>query len=201
MPFWSNAFRDFTDADLPPDAGGDAPTSQPDDDRYSLARRRMVEQQLRRRDITDARVLEAVGRVARDRFVPAESRHQAYKDHPLPIGLDQTISQPYIVALMTQLVRPAADSRALEVGVGSGYQTAILAELCREVYGVEILEPLATAARGGWPRWATRTSPSAAATAIRAGPNTPPSTSIIVSAAPDHVPQPLWINLPPAAGW
>ena len=153
MPFWSNAFRDFTDAGPPPDAGNDVgrrdacAAGNSDDDRNSLARRRMVEEQLRCRDVTDGKVLGVIGRLDRERFVPAELRHQAYRDHPLPIGLDQTISQPYIVGLMTQLVRPASDSRALEVGVGSGYQTAILAELCRDVYGVEILEPLATAAR------------------------------------------------------
>ena len=176
MPFWSNAFRDFTDPELPPNAGGDVPAMQPDEDRCSLARRRMVEEQLRDRDITDAGVLEVMGRVARERFVPPEARNQAYKDHPLPIGLDQTISQPYIVALMTQLARVTSENRALEIGVGSGYQAAVLAELCQEVYGVEIHEPLATAARSGWPHWATRTSPSAAATATRDGPNTRPST-------------------------
>jgi protein-L-isoaspartate(D-aspartate) O-methyltransferase len=190
MPFWSNAFRDFTDADLPPDAG-DGPAGQPDDDRYSIARRRMVEEQLRRRDITDAQVLEAAGRVARHCFVPADVRHQAYKDHPVAIGLDQTISQPYIVALMTQLVRPAAESRALEVGVGSGYQAAILAELCGQVYGVEILEPLAEAARRrlaalGYQNVAIRSGDGYQGWLEYA-----PFDVIIVSAAPDHVPQPL----------
>ena len=137
----------------------------------------MVEEQLRDRDITDARVLDVMGRVARERFVPTEARKQAYKDHPLPIGLGQTISQPYIVAaLMTQLVRPAPESRALEDGDGSGYQMAILAELCREVYGVEIVKVLATRAAERLAALGYRTWPSAAAMAMRAGPNMPLST-------------------------
>ena len=105
------------------------------------------EAQLCNRDITDPRVLEIMGRVPRERFVPPDLRHQAYQDHPLSIGYGQTISQPYIVALMTQLARPTAESRALDVGVGSGYQAAILAEMCHQVYGIEILEPLANDAR------------------------------------------------------
>ena len=157
----------------------------------------MVEHQLRHRDITDARVLEAVGRVARDRFVPAESRHQAYKDHPLPIGLDQTISQPYIVALMTQLVRPAPDSRALDVGVGSGYQTAILAELCREVYGVEILEPLAVAAQGRLAALGYRNVALRCGDGYQGWPEQAPFDVIVVSAAPEHIPQPLLDQLAP----
>jgi protein-L-isoaspartate(D-aspartate) O-methyltransferase len=191
MPFWSNAYGDFAGDELPSDAGDDVPAGQPDNERYFPARRRMVEEQLRGRDITDAKVLEAVGRVARHCFVPAEERHQAYKDHPLAIGLDQTISQPYIVALMTQLVRPAPESRALEVGVGSGYQAAILAELCRQVYGVEILEPLAEAARRrlvalGYQNVAIRSGDGYQGWLEYA-----PFDVIVVSAAPDHVPQPL----------
>jgi protein-L-isoaspartate(D-aspartate) O-methyltransferase len=196
MPFWSNAFRDFTAADLPPDAD-DPAADQADGDPYSAARRRMVEEQLRRRDIRDSRVLEAMGRVARDRFVPPESRRRAYNDYPLPIGLDQTISQPYIVALMTQLARPAPESRALEIGVGSGYQAAILAELCREVYGIEIHEPLAAAASQrlaalGYRNVAVRSGDGYRGWAERA-----PFDVIVVSAAPDHVPQPLADQLAP----
>jgi protein-L-isoaspartate(D-aspartate) O-methyltransferase len=162
------------------------------------ARWRMVEEQLRRRDIVDPRVLEAMGRVPRHRFVPPHVRPQAYEDHPLPIGLGQTISQPYVVALMTQLARPTPESRALEVGSGSGYQTAVLAELCREVYGVEIQEPLATATR------ALLAELGYANAAIRCGdgyagwPELAPFDVILVAAAPDHVPQPLLDQL--AAG-
>jgi protein-L-isoaspartate(D-aspartate) O-methyltransferase len=195
MPFWSNAFRDFTDADLPSD--GAEPARQPDEDRYSAARRRMVEEQLRDRDITDARVLEVMGRVARERFVPAEARKQAYKDHPLPIGLDQTISQPYIVALMTQLARVAPESRALEIGVGSGYQTAILAGLCREVHGVEIHEPLATAARQRLAALGYKNVAVRCGDGYQGWPEQAPFDVILVSAAPDHVPQPLVEQLAP----
>ena len=129
--------------------------------------------------------------------MPAELRHQAYRDHPLPIGLDQTISQPYMVGLMTQLVRPLPDNRALEVGVGSGYQMAILAELCHEVYGVEILEPLASAARRrlaglGYQNVAVRCGDG-----YQGWPEHAPFDVIVVSAAPDHVPQPLLDQLAP----
>src|SRR5690606_15506411 len=109
-------------------------------------RQHMVERQLAGRGIDDARVLEAMRRVPRHRFVPEELAGQAYLDQPLPIGHDQTISQPYIVALMTQLARPQAGDRVLEIGTGSGYQTAVLAELAAEVYSIEIVTPLATRA-------------------------------------------------------
>ena len=97
----------------------------------------MVEQQLLARDITDPRVIDAIRRVPRDRFVPAPQRDAAYEDRPLPIGYRQTISQPYIVALMTDLAKVAAGSVVLEVGTGSGYQAAVLARLCRRLYTIE----------------------------------------------------------------
>jgi protein-L-isoaspartate(D-aspartate) O-methyltransferase len=128
-------------------AGREQPAGQDQEDRFAAARRQMVAEQLAGRDITDPRVLEVMGRAARERFVPEELRGHAYEDHPLPIGLDQTISQPYIVALMVQLARPSGEDRALEVGVGSGYEAAILAGLCQQVYGIEILDELADAAR------------------------------------------------------
>ena len=164
---------------------------------FTSARRLMVEEQLRGRDIADSRVLEVMGRVARERFVPAEAARRAYADHPLPIGLGQTISQPYIVALMTQLARPAPDSRALDVGVGSGYQAAILAELCQQVYGIEILDSLAAAARDrlaalGYQNIAVRCGDG-----YQGWPEESPFDVILVSAAPEHVPQPLIDQLAP----
>ena len=96
----------------------------PEDEQYAEARARMVQQQIARRGITDARVLTAMGKVPRHLFVPQDLHHLAYRDGPLPIGFQQTISQPYIVALMTQLLRLFAGYRVLEIGVGSGYQTA-----------------------------------------------------------------------------
>ena len=115
----------------------------------------------------------------------------------MPIGLDQTISQPYIVALMTQLVRPAAESRALEVGVGSGYQTAILAELCREVYGVEILESLASAACERLASLGYRNVGIRCGDGYQGWAEHAPFDVIIVGAAPDHVPRPLLDQLAP----
>jgi protein-L-isoaspartate(D-aspartate) O-methyltransferase len=104
---------------------------------------RMVEEQIAARGIDDPRVLAAMRTVPRHLFVPPESQHEAYEDHPIPIGYGQTISQPYIVAFMTDALRLEPGSVVLEIGVGCGYQTAVLAQIAREVYGVEIIEPLA----------------------------------------------------------
>lgn len=112
-----------------------------------LARRRMVQEQLIPRGITDRRVLEALAKVPRHLFVPEALWHQAYSDRPLPIGYGQTISQPYIVALMTEALELRGDERVLEVGTGSGYQAAILAELAKQVYSVERMPELAKRAR------------------------------------------------------
>src|SRR3954454_22803655 len=103
----------------------------------------MVAEQIRARDVRDPRVLDALTRVPRERFVPEESRHEAHADHPVSIGHGQTISQPYIVGYMSEALRVHAGHRVLEVGPGCGYQTAVLAELAREVYSVEVIEPLA----------------------------------------------------------
>jgi protein-L-isoaspartate(D-aspartate) O-methyltransferase len=118
-----------------------------DRDAYLDERLQMVEHQLRRRGIRDERVLKAMEEVPRHRFVDAIYRDQAYEDHPLPIGAGQTISQPYMVARMTELCAAGPDDRALEVGAGSGYQTAVLARLCREVFAAEIVEELVLRAR------------------------------------------------------
>src|SRR5881394_2231046 len=106
----------------------------------------MVQQQLRTRDIKDERVLNAMAKVPREEFIPADVRAAAYEDGPLPIGYDQTISQPYIVAFMTEQLRPRPSDRVLEIGSGSGYQAAVLAELVTDVYTIEIVEPLAKTA-------------------------------------------------------
>ena len=113
----------------------------------AAARARMVSEQLRARDIRDPRVLAAMGRVPRDAFVPEAVRHEGYDDHPVPIGHGQTISQPYIVAYMTEALRVEASHRVLEIGTGCGYQTAVLAELAHEVYSVEVIAALADTAR------------------------------------------------------
>jgi len=114
---------------------------------YKQARERMVKTQLIPRGITDPRVLAAMGKVPRHLFVEEALRGEAYNDHPLPIGHKQTISQPYIVALMTQALELKGDEHVLEIGTGSGYQTAILAELCEKVYTIERIRPLLEKAR------------------------------------------------------
>ena len=114
---------------------------------WDAARRRMVDEQLRARDISSPRVLEAMLAVPRHLFVPESLRDEAYRDSPLPIGHDQTISQPYIVAFMTQALDVQPEHRVLEVGTGSGYQAAVLAALAKEVYTIEIVAPLAEQAR------------------------------------------------------
>ena len=152
---------------------------------------RMVEQQLLARDITDPRVVRAMRRVPRDRFVPPEHRQRAYEDRPLPIGFRQTISQPYIVAYMTQALQLTPDAKVLEVGTGSGYQAAVLAELAAAVYSIEIVTQLAERARD------TLAQLGYANVQVRQGdgyagwPEQAPFDAIMVTAAPDHVPQPL----------
>ncbi len=110
-------------------------------------RERMVAEQIRARGVRDPRVLDAMLRVPRERFVPPDRQHEAYEDHPIPIGFGQTISQPYIVGFMTEALQLGPEDRVLDVGTGSGYQTAVLAELAREVYSIERIGPLAERAR------------------------------------------------------
>ena len=109
---------------------------------WTQARRQMVEQQFVARGLTDERVLRAMDRVPRHRFVPGPYREYSYADRPLPIGHGQTISQPYIVALMTQILEVEPDHKILEIGTGCGYQTAVLAEIADEVWSIEVVEPL-----------------------------------------------------------
>lgn len=157
----------------------------------------MVAEQIAARDIGDPRVLAAMRDVPRHLFVPPELQPQAYEDTPLPIGQGQTISQPYIVALMTTLARPSLGDRALEVGTGSGYQAAILSRLVSHVYTIEIVEALARSAEQ------RLTKLGYANVTVRAGdgyagrPEIAPFDIILVTAAPDHVPPPLLEQLRP----
>ena len=169
----------------------------PEKARFSEARRQMVRRDLKQRDITDKRVLAAMGRVERHRFVPEDLRGIAYADRPLPIGHEQTISQPYIVALMTQVVRPKATDRALDVGTGSGYQTAMLAELCKEVYSIEIVKPLAETAKKRLAELGYKNVTARTGDGYRGWKEHAPFDVIIVAAAPDHVPRPLVEQLAP----
>ena len=163
-------------------------TMQPD---FDALRERMVREQLASRDVTDARVLAAMRRVPRHEFVPAALRAQAYEDGPLPIGHEQTISQPYIVALMTQLAALGPASRVLEVGTGSGYQAAILAEVARDVYTIEIVEPLARSAEATLRRLGYERVHVRAGDGYRGWPEAAPFDAILVTAAPEKVPAPL----------
>lgn len=118
-----------------------------DEDFYLTARQKMVKEDIQKRGIDDPRLLDAMLKVERHLFVPEDYRHLAYEDRPLPIGEGQTISQPYIVALMTYHLHIKPDDKVLEIGTGSGYQAAILAELAKEVYSIEIIEELAQRAQ------------------------------------------------------
>lgn len=167
------------------------------DDYYAKARARMVEQDLGKRGIADARVLDVMGRVPRHAFVLPSDRFRAYGDHPLPIGEGQTISQPYVVAFMTQAARVKPGERVLEVGTGSGYQAAVLAEITDQVYTIEIRQGLA---RGSADRLKTL---GYARVNVRHGngyhgwPEHAPYDAILVTAAANHIPPPLIQQLKP----
>jgi protein-L-isoaspartate(D-aspartate) O-methyltransferase len=170
-----------------------APTStvhKESDDRLE-ERMKMVETQIRRRGVTDEDVLAAMEKVPRHEFVPDQFDAQAYADRPLPIGYGQTISQPYIVALMTELLDLQTTDRVLEIGTGSGYQAAILAEIVAEVYTVEIIEPLAIEAKERLERLGYSNIHTLHADGYHGWEEHAPYDAIIVTAAPDHIPQPL----------
>jgi protein-L-isoaspartate(D-aspartate) O-methyltransferase len=158
---------------------------------YEALRQLLVKRQLMNRDISDPEVLRAMGSVPRHEFVDESHRGQAYADHPLPIGSGQTISQPYIVALMTQLAEPKSDSVALDVGTGSGYQAAVLAEIVKQVYSIEIVEPLAKQARERLARLGYDNVEVRAGDGYQGWPEHAPFDLIILAAAPDHTPEPL----------
>jgi protein-L-isoaspartate(D-aspartate) O-methyltransferase len=158
---------------------------------FAAQRQQMVQRQLMARGIHERRVLDAVAKVPREEFVPPESRVASYEDGPLPIGYGQTISQPYIVAFMTEQLRPKSSDRVLEVGTGSGYQAAILAELVSEVYSIEIVEPLAKNAEATLQRLGYKNVHVKFGDGYKGWPETAPFDAIIVTCAPDKVPQPL----------
>jgi protein-L-isoaspartate(D-aspartate) O-methyltransferase len=161
------------------------------------ARERMVRDQLAAAGIRDPRVLDAMRRVPRHAFVPDELRDRAYDDGPLPIGHEQTISQPFVVALMCELAALQPDSRVLEVGAGCGYQAAVLAELAGEVYTIEIVEALARSAAArlaalGYGRVHVRHDDGG-----RGWPEAAPFDAVVVAAAVDDVPPALLAQLVP----
>src|SRR5207244_8301255 len=158
---------------------------------FAAQRQRMVEQQLKPRGIKDERVLAAMAKVPREEFIPVDARADAYGDGPLPIGYDQTISQPYVVAFMTEQLRPTRSDRVLEIGSGSGYQAAILGELVAEVYTIEIVEPLAKSAEATLQRLGYNNVHIKAGDGYKGWPEEAPFDAIIVTCAPEKVPQPL----------
>ena len=158
---------------------------------FAVARQHMVETQIKGRGVTDSRVTEVMSSVPRHEFVPENYRAHAYEDHPLPIGYGQTISQPYIVAFMTEQLRPQPTDRVLEIGTGSGYQAAVLSKLVAEVYTIEIVKPLAQRAEMDLRRLNYSNVKVKAGDGYKGWPEHAPFDAIIVTAAPDHVPQPL----------
>jgi protein-L-isoaspartate(D-aspartate) O-methyltransferase len=162
---------------------------QPPD--FSADRRRMVDDQLRARDIRDPRVLDAMTRVPRHLFVPENVRAGAYADHPLPIGHGQTISQPYIVGFMTEALEVRSDQKILEIGTGSGYQAAVLGELARDVYTIEIVEPLAERARTTLASLGYKNVHVRAGNGYAGWPEQAPFDRVMVTAAPEEVPPAL----------
>jgi len=162
-----------------------------EEDTFGPLRRQMVEKQIRARGVRDQRVLDALLLVSRHDFVPSAMEQQAYEDTPLGIGEGQTISQPYIVAFMTELACIHPDSKVLEVGTGSGYQTAVLSVLAREVFTMEIIESLATRAKEKLEHLGFKNVHVRIGDGYQGWPEEAPFDAILVTAAPDHIPQPL----------
>jgi protein-L-isoaspartate(D-aspartate) O-methyltransferase len=158
---------------------------------FAAERQRMVDTQLRTEGIRNEAVLQAMAKVPRHLFVPPEVRSRAYENTPLPIGLGQTISQPFIVAYMTEALEVTRDHTVLEIGTGSGYQAAVLAELAREVLSIEIVAPLADRARAALAESGYRNVSVRTGNGYLGWPERAPFDRIIVTAAPESIPQAL----------
>lgn len=177
--------------------GQDKPKNQTLDDEFAEKRQIMVASQIRRRGIKDERVLAALEKVPRHLFVPARYQRQAYSDEPLPIGMNQTISQPYIVAYMVDQLQLNGTERVLEIGAGSGYQTAVLAELSRRVFTIEIIPQLARQAKKIIAQLGYKNVEFRTGDGYLGWPEEAPFDAIIVSAAPLQIPPPLVEQLAP----
>lgn len=160
-------------------------------------RARMVDAQIRARGVRDARVLAAMARVPRHLFVPAAGQAHAYDDHPLPIAGGQTISQPYIVAYMTELLALEPSHRVLEIGTGSAYQTAVLAEIAREVFTIEVVPELAGAARARLAELGYTNVTTREGSGWQGWPDAAPFDRVLVTAAPATLPPALTAQLAP----
>jgi len=167
------------------------PSSAPAGDAYQSRREDMVRTQIAQRGIRDMATLQAMRAVPRHLFVPQRLVDSAYEDRPLSIGYGQTISQPYIVAYMTELVRPQAGHRVLEIGAGSGYQAAVLAEIVKQVYTIEIVPELGHTARERLKQHGYRNVAVRVADGYYGWPEQAPFDAIVVTAAADYIPPPL----------
>jgi len=168
----------------------DKPRADSSSDPYLELRLQMVSKQIQARGVKDEKVLQALRTVPRQVFVPESYRSQAYDDEPLPIGHKQTISQPYIVGLMTELAELDSSSRVLEIGTGSGYQAAVLAKICDSVFSIEIISELAARADSTLKGLGFNVE-IRCGDGYRGWPEKAPFDAIIVTAAPDDVPEPL----------
>ena len=164
-------------------------------DPHAASRERMVQEQIASRGVQDARVLGALRKVPRHLFVPPAVAGEAYGDHPLPIGHGQTISQPYIVAFMTEALGLKGGERVLEVGTGSGYQAAVLAEIAGDVYSIEIVQPLGVEARDRLTRLGYRNVQVRIGDGYQGWAEAAPFDAIVVTAAAPRVPEPLKAQL------
>lgn len=171
----------------------------PEEERFTILRKKMVEEQLKApgRDIKDPRVLAAMEKVPRHKFVPKEFINEAYNDYPLPIGFGQTISQPFIVAFMTEQLKLTPTDKVLEIGTGSGYQAAILAELAKEVYTIEIIPELAERARQILRELSYTNVFVKTGDGYKGWPEAAPFDAIMLTCAPDHIPPLLIEQLKP----
>jgi len=161
------------------------------EDKFNTARRDMVETQIKRRGVSDLRVLMAMRKVPRHKFVPPIQQDQAYGDYPLPIGEDQTISQPYIVALMTEILEVKDTDKVLEIGTGSGYQAAVLAELAAQVYSIERIPSLAARAQKVMEELGYTNIHIKVGDGTLGWPEEAPFDAIMVTAGAPQVPRPL----------
>jgi len=163
----------------------------PQVDKYVAARNNMVKIQITDRGITNAATIKALRKVPRHLFVPKEYENDAYGDYPLPIGYSQTISQPYIVAYMTEIVRPAEKKKALEIGTGSGYQAAVLAEIVDTVYTIEIIPELASESSSRFKKLGYENIIGKSGDGYNGWPEHAPFDIIVVTAAANEIPKPL----------
>jgi len=165
--------------------------SEPQADKYEVARNRMVRTQLQDRGVTNTTVLDAMRKVPRHLFIPKEYQDQAYNDYPLPIGYGQTISQPFIVAYMTEALKPGKKMKALEIGTGSGYQAAVLAEIVDQVFSIEIVPELSAESAERLIKMGYENITCRFGDGYQGWPEQAPFDIIIVTAAAEKIPQPL----------